>query len=224
QIGVLQRKSVGEIWYSGYEHPTQTFEAWLDAALDSNARYREPTRGHAQQFGEMRLTLLHPGSETPNRSVHDRNLVVRIDRGPCSAIIAGDIEVSGEREIIASGIDVRADVLELGHHGSRTSTSAEWLDAVAPQIAVAQYGASNRYGHPHASVVERVTAAGVPLLGTGAHGSIRMRCGADGQWRVDTERRGTVTPGDRDRDSAAATTTPNAPLHKVAAASESRMR
>ncbi|WP_207123790.1 MBL fold metallo-hydrolase [Halorhodospira abdelmalekii] len=210
QIGVLQRKSVGEIWYSGYEHSTQTFETWLDAALDSNARYREPTRGHTQQLGQMRLTLLHPGVETPNRTPHDRNLVVRIDRGPCSAIIAGDIEVSGEREIIASGLNLRADVLDLGHHGSHTSSSQAWLRAVSPQIVVAQYGVGNRYGHPHTSVVERVRATGVPLLGTGAHGTIRLRCGADGQWQVRTERRGTVTPGDldRDRDSAAAAPEP----------------
>ncbi|WP_231901933.1 MBL fold metallo-hydrolase [Halorhodospira halochloris] len=197
QIGVLQRKSVGKIWFSGDEHGTQTFEAWLDAALESNASYREPTRGHTKQLGDTTLTVLHPGEQTRGNHLHDRNLVVRIERGPCAAIITGDIETAGEREIIRGGLDLDADLLELGHHGSRTSSSQTWLDAVDPQIVVAQYGDGNRYGHPHTEVVERIQASGAGFLGTGVNGTIQLRCGTDGRWRIKTERSGEVIPGDQ---------------------------
>jgi len=80
QVGVLERKSVGTIWYSGDEHTTQTFEAWIDAALDADADYREPVRGEGWEAGELAVTLLHPAEETGGNEFHDRNLVVRIDR------------------------------------------------------------------------------------------------------------------------------------------------
>lgn len=67
-----------------------------------------------------------------------------------------------------------ADVLRLGHHGSSTSTTPEFLDAVAPVVAVYSAGAGNRYGHPHAEVVARVTGRGIPLYGTDTSGTITV--------------------------------------------------
>ncbi len=206
QVGVLERKSVGTIWYSGDEHTTQTFEAWIDAALEADADYREPVRGEGWEAEDLAVTLLHPAAETGGSDLHDRNLVVRIEHGECSALITGDIERDREAEILDAGVEVDADVLELGHHGSRTSTGSRWLDAVQPDIAVVQYRAGNQYDHPHGEVLDRVQATGAEVLGTGAHGSIELSCDSAGEWHIATERTGTVRAGDGADDAADAET------------------
>ncbi|WP_049751496.1 MBL fold metallo-hydrolase [Halorhodospira halophila] len=196
-VSVLEEKSVDTLWYSGDEHSTQTFEAFLDAALGSGVRYVEPTRGHSRTFGGLEVTTLHPGEQTSGSHLHDRNLVIRLDYGACSAIITGDIEGSGERAILRAGVNVSADVLELGHHGSRSSTTTEWFEAVDPDYAVVQYAEGNPYGHPHGEVLDRIERMGAEMLGTGAHGTIRMRC-SGGEWRVHTEVSGSVVAGDHE--------------------------
>ena len=201
-ISVLEDKSVDTLWYNGDEHTTQTFEAFLDAALDSEARYVEPTRGRTKALGGLEVTALHPGGDTQGGHLHDRNIVVRVSEGGCSAVITGDIETDGELGILRSGMEVDADVLELGHHGSRTSTGQRWLEAVDPDYVVAQYGEGNHYGHPHGEVLDRVERVGAEMLGTGAHGTIRMRC-SGGVWEARAEARGPVVAGDRGGGAAA---------------------
>ncbi|WP_201241534.1 MBL fold metallo-hydrolase [Halorhodospira halophila] len=200
-ISVLEDKPVDTLWYNGDEHTTQTFEAFLDAALDSAARYVEPTRGRTKALGGLEVTALHPGGDTQGGHLHDRNIVVRVSQGACSAVITGDIETDGEHDILRSSIEVDADVLELGHHGSRTSTGQRWLEAVDPDYVVAQYSEGNHYGHPHGEVLERVERAGAEMLGTGAHGTIRMRC-SGGEWQARTEAQGPVVAGDREAEAA----------------------
>lgn len=203
-VSVLDEdKPVETLWYAGDEHGTQTFEAFLDAALDSDARYVEPERGRTKSLGRLNVKALHPGEERPAGNLHDRNVVVRLERGDCSAIVTGDIETDGEQSMLQAGMELDADVLELGHHGSRTSTSAQWLEAVDPAYTVAQYGDGNQYGHPHGEVLDRVEQTGAKFLGTGAHGTIRMRC-SGGEWTVETEADGPVVAGDAESGADAA--------------------
>ena len=88
--------------------------------------------------------------------------------------------------MIARGHDLRADVLQLGHHGSRTSSSSEFLQAVSPEVAVYSAGVSNQFGHPHQEVVDRVQSLGIDLYGTAEHGTVVVV--TDGQtYEVRTE-------------------------------------
>ncbi len=196
---VLESVEVGTIWYNGQPHDTQAFERFDDAIEASEATYVEPYRGQSKHRGDLRVTSLHPAESASEYAgpLHDHNIVVRVDfmdYNACSAVITGDIEQSGEEEILESGANVEADVLDLGHHGSHTSSSAEWLYAVSPDIAVVQYGEDNPYDHPHSEVVERIEAAGVDLYGTGEHGTVTMSCDTTGTWSVSTEREGEVVP------------------------------
>src|SRR5690606_26228290 len=100
------------------------------------------------------------------------------DAGRHAILLAGDIEVAQEAALVADGAPLRATVLLAPHHGSGTSSSAAFLRAVQPSIAVFQVGHRNRYGHPKAAVYARYGEYGIERLRTDASGAIRMTFGA----------------------------------------------
>ena len=92
-----------------------------------------------------------------------------------AALLTGDIERAQEQRLVAAGAPLKADFLLVPHHGSRTSSSAEWLDAVAPSLAFVQAGYRNRFGHPAPLVVARYRERGIPLLSTPHCGALTWR-------------------------------------------------
>jgi competence protein ComEC len=97
--------------------------------------------------------------------------VLRISNGSSAALLAGDIELAQEQRLVASGGNLRADVLLMPHHGSKTSSTPEFLDAVVPTVAVVQAGYRNRFGHPAPPVLERYSERGIRVVDS-------ARCGA----------------------------------------------
>lgn len=175
---VFEQTDVRKLWYNGQEHTTITFERFLDAVLASDAEYKEPGRGHTRRFGELRLRVLHPeGSAAEYEGdLHDQNIVLRAEYREFAVTLTGDAETGVEYELLDAGEQLEATALKMGHHGSRTSSSASFVEAVAPEIVVYQAGAGNPYGHPHEEALERVRAAGDPeIYGTDVHGTIIIR-------------------------------------------------
>ena len=121
---------------------------------------RKATRcvaGQRWRWDGVDFEVLHPQADdydAGNKS-NAMSCVLRIANGTHSALLAGDIEQPQEAALVASGISLKTDVLLVPHHGSKTSSSAEFLDAVQPQIALVQAGYRNRFGHPAATVMER---------------------------------------------------------------------
>jgi competence protein ComEC len=118
------------------------------------------------------------------------SLVVRVDLAGFRYVNPGDATAIEEAAILSSWpLDsLRADLLKVGHHGSRTSTSAGWLSAVRPRIAAISAGNGNRYGHPHPEVVERLDSAAIPTVWrTDRSGSLCIEIRRDGRWRIDSE-------------------------------------
>jgi competence protein ComEC len=110
---------------------------------------------------------------TPHRGANDNSFVISIEYGARRFLFTGDAEREEESELVsAHGEDLRADYLKVGHHGSRTSTSEEFLSLVAPSIATLSCGVRNRFGHPHAPTVERLLAHGVSALRLDRSGSV----------------------------------------------------
>lgn len=169
---VLQAMPVTEVWLSGDAHATRTYERALDAILASDAGYHEPRAGEVFRFGSLLIEVLHP--ERLTGELHDGSISLRLVYGEVAFLLTGDAETNAEMEMLARGHDLRAQVLKLGHHGSRTSTSAPFLAAVAPKVAIYSAGLDNAYGHPHVEVLERLEAAGIPVYGTDQHGTIRV--------------------------------------------------
>lgn len=141
-------------------------------------RVRLVERGHAEALGLWRLGVVHPGHD-PATHGNSASLVVRACAGRSCVMLTGDLDMAGERELLAwirnRGGSLRSDVLKVAHHGSRTSTAPEFLAAVRPRLALMSAGRRNPYGHPAPEVVERIERRGARVLRTDRHGRIEIR-------------------------------------------------
>ncbi len=143
--------------------------------------------GTAWDWDGVRFEFLHPrpGWETARRN--NQSCVLRIAAGTSSVLLTGDIERAAEEHLAKTGAVSRVDVLLVPHHGSRTSSSEEFIAAVAPRWAIVPAGYRNRFGHPAREVLERYARAGVTVLRTDLDGAVSVVL--DGQApRVSTER------------------------------------
>ncbi len=152
--------------------------------LRALAPTRDCEAGQAWTWDGVRFEVLHPPpgqgeAVKPNA----RSCVLRVVAADgAAALLTGDIERAQESALVEAGVPLAADFLLAPHHGSGTSSSAGFIDAVAPAVAVVQAGYRNRFGHPAAAVLERYAAAGVPVVGTPGCGALRWRSQAPGQW------------------------------------------
>ncbi|WP_262392633.1 ComEC/Rec2 family competence protein [Sporolactobacillus inulinus] len=105
---------------------------------------------------------------------NDNSVVLYAVLGGKRWLFTGDLSISGERELMQRYPNLRADVLKLGHHGSRTSTSEAWLEQLNPAVGVISCGRANRYGHPHPEVVQALRKRDVFSLRTDRSGAIRF--------------------------------------------------
>ena len=115
-----------------------------------------------------------PAYESQVTSGNNDSVVLRLIYGNVSILLAGDIERAAEDSLVASGADLRADILKVPHHGSRTSSTEAFIDAVNPKYAVISVGERSRFGHPHPAVVHRYLARDVKLLQTGRDGMVTV--------------------------------------------------
>ncbi|MDD5041108.1 MAG: ComEC/Rec2 family competence protein [Candidatus Peribacteraceae bacterium] len=120
------------------------------------------------------LDILWPPDPAPLAEDNDNSIVLRAAFGTGSILFTGDLSVKGEEVLLASGIDVSAHVLKVGHHGSRFSSSDAFLAAVHPRLAVISVGKDNHYGHPNPETLGRLEKAGIPVRSTMGEGEIDL--------------------------------------------------
>lgn len=167
---VIQAFNVEEVWMSGDMHTTQTFERVMNAIENNGVGYNEPRAGEVYDIGSLIVEVLNPSRLTGD--FHEGSVSLRLIFGEVAFVFTGDAERLTELEIIGGGYDVQAQVLQMGHHGSTTSSIEEFLKSVDPEVAIYSAGKDNRYGHPHQEVLERVTSLNIALYGTDVHGTI----------------------------------------------------
>ncbi len=124
-----------------------------------------------------------PAGPPPGGNLNEASLMVRVTDGPLTVLLAGDGERRAEAAAVASGLDLRAAVLKVGHHGSRTSSHPRFLAAVKARDGVVSCGVGNRYGHPDPEALRRLREAGVRLLRTDRGGAVLLRPGPGGGLR-----------------------------------------
>jgi beta-lactamase superfamily II metal-dependent hydrolase len=151
-------------------HTTQTFERFLDAIESNDIPIREPVIGSSITVGEAVLTIISPPDSSSERDFNDYSVSLHMTLGSTAFIFTGDAETSSEVEM--TQFFISSDVLYVGHHGSSTSTSSDFLYAVDPSIAVISVGSGNRYGHPHDEVLKRLQDIGAIIYRTDHHGNI----------------------------------------------------
>jgi competence protein ComEC len=151
--------------------------------LESAPSPRHCQRGQHWQWDGVRFEILNPPAAAyaeSNRRDNDYSCVLKVSRGGQSLLITGDAERRGELELLESSADVAATVLVAGHHGSRTSSLAEFVEQVHPRYGVFTMGYRNRFGHPHPQVVARFRDQGTRMLRSDTDGLIRLTFGEAG--------------------------------------------
>lgn len=155
--------------------PTRTyssscFDDFMYYADQQDITVTIPSPGDSFSLGEARVTVLGPVKSyaDPNNT----SIVLKVELGNTSFLFTGDMETTAETDMLDAGMDVSADVLKVGHHGSSTSTGYRFLYEVDPEYAVISVGADNSYGHPHDETVAILSDAEVPMLRTDELGTI----------------------------------------------------
>ena len=162
--------------------------AWRAAAAAERVTVETTGQGVALDLGEgVWLDVLGPDAEeVADRQINNTGAVIRIAWRDVSVLLTADIEARAERALLNDGVDLRATMLKVGHHGSKTSSSSEFLAAVQPAISVVSSGKNNPFGHPAPDVVDRLAEYG-PVYNTADVGPVRFE--TDGhRWRVETGR------------------------------------
>ena len=134
------------------------------------------SRGDILRFGDVTTEVLFPYAEEAGGtfSANDSSVVLRIIYGNRKFLLTGDIERLAESELVGSGTMLAVDLVKAAHHGSRTSSTQEFIDAAGAKYAVISVGRSSPFGHPHPEVVERWTASGAKVMTTGEKGTISV--------------------------------------------------
>lgn len=124
----------------------------------------------------VQVEVLWPprATQAPVTSGNNDSVVLRLVYGSVALLLTGDIEQAAEERLIESGVNLRADILKVPHHGSKTSSTEAFIDAVQPRCAVISVGERSRFGHPHANVVSRYVERGVRLFQTGRDGTVTI--------------------------------------------------
>lgn len=150
--------------------------------------------GDAWHAGDIRFTYLSPFDDQYTHN--DSSLVLLMETGTHRFLFTGDLETDGEHRIIRSygHMDWRGVVLKAGHHGSDTSTTAEFLEFLQPRLAVISAGRNNRYGHPHPNVTARLDEQQIPYFVTADHGTVGISV-RDGQLDIRLTRKKKEDPG-----------------------------
>ena len=191
---VMDAIDVDEVWWSGATTTTQTFQRALDALEASDAAYEEPRAGDTATFGDLFIEVVNPPTGVNLNNLHDANLAMRVTHGDVRFLFTGDAESSTEARMVSqSASQLNADIYQVGHHGSNTSTTASFLAAVDPDVAIYSAGAGNQYGHPHDEVINRLTTAGATVYGTDINGTVTVT--SDGNNYTVTPAIGTATDG-----------------------------
>lgn len=146
----------------------------LGAATEARAMWRTVQRGDRLAVGEARVTVWHPRAPdwARRRVRNDDSVVLEIRLGDVSIVLPGDIEAGAELELASLMGPAPLRIVQAPHHGSATSSTADWLDALAPCAIVVSAGRGNRYGHPHAAVLARASARGLPVFRTDRDGAV----------------------------------------------------
>ncbi|MEO6205874.1 MAG: ComEC/Rec2 family competence protein, partial [Mycobacteriales bacterium] len=190
--GVL-RRPVGLIQVGPLDEPAQQADEVTRRASAAHVPIERARVGEVRELGPLRWRLLAPGriyqgtSSDPN----NESLVLRLEVGGLVVLLTGDVEPTAQSDLLASGQDLRADVLKVPHHGSAHQLPA-FLEAVAPRVALTSVGADNTYGHPSAKTLDLLTGRGARSYRTDQDGDIAITSSGGGLRVVGSTGRGTA--------------------------------
>ncbi|HEY8889349.1 MAG TPA: MBL fold metallo-hydrolase [Clostridium sp.] len=168
---IINSFKIGKIYMPKATSNTKTFRDVVSAIKAKGMKVTVPTVGETFKIGNATATILAPNS-SGYKDLNNTSIVIRLTFGNNSFMFDGDAEDVSENEMLSKGLNVGADVLKVGHHGSNSSTTEAFLDKVNPKYAIISVGNGNSYGHPHKSTMDRLKAKGIKAFRTDENGTI----------------------------------------------------
>jgi competence protein ComEC len=175
-VDVLARYNVASILTTENTGETVTASTYQKALTAETDIVHMARAGQVYQLGaSTTLTVLSPARDPSLLESNTASIVAKLSYGTIDFMLTGDAPASIEDYLsVMYGTQLQSEVLKLGHHGSKTSTSDLFLSTVQPAFAIVSAGADNSYGHPHQEVVERVIAAGITVRNTATDGRVKF--------------------------------------------------
>lgn len=173
-IPVLERFSVKAILMSAPAYDSLAYKAFLAAVQNENVPVYFANASTDFRLGSLHLDVLYPfepqvGEEMEN--INNASVVIKVDEW---LLLTGDAEIEVEEALLSQELDLRASVLKAGHHGSRTSSTEAFLDAVNPDLMLISSGGGNSFGHPHSETLEKAQLRGIQLWRTDLNGRLSI--------------------------------------------------
>jgi competence protein ComEC len=192
---VIKNVDVGQVFDSGQVHATQTFENFLDTINTKQIPLKSVRRGDSINIDPtVKIDVLNPPASLPygasnEAEFNDNSVVLKLTYGEFSVLLTGDMqETNEERLVFENATALDSEVLKAGHHGSRTSSSSPFLNAVTPKVVIISLGAGNTYGHPHQEALDRISSVGTEhLFRTDIDGTITLTANGGSEYSIVTE-------------------------------------
>ncbi|MED1469275.1 ComEC/Rec2 family competence protein [Bacillus salipaludis] len=169
---VLKAFKVKSVYAPKVSNTTIAFKDFLTAVKREGLKIKTAQKGVKLPLKGVSATFLAPVKVYSKSDLNDWSAVLRLVYGKKSFLFTGDAETKSEADMIKSKQTLKSDVLKVGHHGAKTSTSAAFLKAVKPSYAVISVGKNNNYGHPTSTVLNRLKAQKVKIYRTDLSGNI----------------------------------------------------
>ncbi len=176
---VAKSYDIGKVFESGAKSESKTYAAYENILKEREVEKIKAEYGIRIKLSEeIIVEILNPNSETINcgTDTNSKSVVTRLIYGKNSFLLTGDLPGDCEEIISGINIDIGADVLKVAHHGSKNSSTAEFLKKVSPKEAVISVGKNNRYSHPDGETLERLFQIGAKILRTDEMGDISYIC------------------------------------------------
>lgn len=179
-LDVLKRYKAENILWTGVIRETPEYEEWQKLLEREDARVFIAEAGQRIRCSECKkqkwaVDILFPFQNMRGQRISRSNntsIVAKLSSGQIDMLLTGDTEAQVERELISEGLDVGAEILKVAHHGSKTSTTKEFVAAVSPEIAIISAGRDNPYGHPHPQTLETLERYWVRVFRTDEVGDV----------------------------------------------------
>lgn len=165
---IIKNFDIGTFYMPDLITTTKTFEDVLDALSEKQIAFETPTIDQEFSFSDTKITTLYVNNEAKN--LNDSSIVLRLKHGTNTFLFTGDASTKVEKQLLNKNI--ASDVLKVGHHGSRYSTSKEFLNKVNPQYAIISVGINNTYKHPHDETLKKLNDRKIIIYRTDQEGTI----------------------------------------------------
>jgi len=167
--------------------PDDRFYTNLLEAMDSrDITSVDAVPGKSYRFGDMTMTVLWPTSSFTGADLNDWSISLRFSFGGIDFLCCGDMTDGAEDDLIATGYDIRSEIVKSNHHGSTYANGSDFLYAVSPELALISCGLDNDYGHPHDELLARYEYYDIEWKRTDVCGDIRVIC-ENGQYTIETQ-------------------------------------